>query len=275
MSTPPLPAGYALDQPSGPPPLPAGYQLDSAATPSVPTYNSLKDQYGTNGAGLVFLPKGVSRPPATADNQAQFQQEQTSQLSKAAQMGMGGGGIKTVGAGAVGLVKALPSVERAGEAFKEVSAAAGSHTVPVTNALSDALMQYHQLVETGGSRSLAVSKLLNRLTIPEKGPLTYDEARLFASNISRLSADEAQRLTPVMKRAVGQIAGSLGDAISATAESAGKLEQYQAAMKEYAQAKNLADKLAILKKYAIRGGLAAAGGGLTALAGRAIYEASE
>lgn len=29
MATPPLPAGYALDQPAAPPPLPPGYQLDS------------------------------------------------------------------------------------------------------------------------------------------------------------------------------------------------------------------------------------------------------
>lgn len=37
MSTPPLPAGYALDQPQAMPPLPAGYKLDSANTTSTPT----------------------------------------------------------------------------------------------------------------------------------------------------------------------------------------------------------------------------------------------
>lgn len=219
-------------------------------------------------------PAGMKMGSIPKPNAQDVANRLTKEYVPAMQMAMGGGGIKTVGEGAVGLAKAaIPNVERAGQAFKEVSSVVGQHTVPVTNALSDALMQYHQLVEAGGSRSLAVSKLLNRLTIPGKAPLNYEEARLFASNISRLSADEAQRLTPVMKRAVGQIAGSLNEAISATAQSAGKLEQYQAAMKEYSQAKTLAARMEVLKKYAFRGALAAAGGGMAALAGHAAYEA--
>lgn len=133
----------------------------------------------------------------------------------------------------------LPSTERAGAAFQEVSKVAGNHTVAVTPGLSDALMQYQQLVDAGGSRSLAVSKLLNRLTSPTAAPLTYDEARLFQSNISRLSADEAQRLTPVMKRQVGQIAAELSKTVETTAANAGKLEEFQGAMKQYRQAKQI------------------------------------
>jgi len=196
----------------------------------------------------------------------------TKQYVPAMQMAMGGGGIKTVGEGAVGLAKAvLPSAERAGQAFKEVSAAAGQHTVPITNSLSDALMNYQKLVDAGGSRSMAVSKLLNRVTNPAAAPLTYDEARLFYSNISRLSADEAQRLTPVMKRAVGQIANEFGGAISDTAEQAGKLDQFHGAMKEYAKAmkyKDIAQGLKdVAKNEVVKGvikGLGAGGGAYAA-----------
>ena len=102
--------------------------------------------------------------------------------------------LKSAIRGSQAAIDAIPNAERAGQAFQEVSKVAGSHTVPVTDGLSNSLMKYQQLVDSGGSRSLAVSKLLNRLTDPEKGPLTYDEARLFQSNISRLSADEFNRL---------------------------------------------------------------------------------
>jgi hypothetical protein len=155
----------------------------------------------------------------------------------------------------------FPSATRAGQAFQQVSAAVGSHTVPMTDELSDSLMGYRKLVDAGGSRSMSVEKLLQRVTNPDKGPLTYDEARLFQSNISRLSADEAQRLTPVMKRAVGNIAGNLGDAVSSTAESGGKLEQFQGAMKEYGRAMRLKDAGEFAKDKAFK---AILGGGATA-----------
>lgn len=155
------------------------------------------------------------------------------------------------------LLDKFPSVDRAGEKFQSVSKVAGAHTVNVTPSLSDALFKYQELVDTGGSRSLAVSKLLNRLTNPDKGPLTYDEARLFQSNISRLSADETQRLTPVMKRQVGQIASELNGAVENTAAGAGKLSDFRAAMEEYSKAKTNEARAAALKKWAIKAGAAA------------------
>lgn len=172
---------------------------------------------------------------------------------------------------------ALPSARlaNAGEAFQAVSKVAGKHTVPVTSGLSDSLLQYQQLVDAGGSRSLAVSKLLNRVTDPTKGPLTYDEARLFQSNISRLSADEAQRLTPVMKRQVGQIASELNGAVENTAASTGQLAKFQSAMKEYSAAKTLEARMEVLKKYGIKAGLAALGGGAAAAGAKLAYDVSQ
>lgn len=168
----------------------------------------------------------------------------------------------TVGALAKG-ASLFPSLTRAGQAFQEVSAVAGRHTVPVTNGLSEALSNYQKLVDAGGSRSLAVSKLLNRLTDPSKPPMTYDEARLFYSNISRLSADESQRLTPVMKRAVGQIAGAFNSSIADTAEAAGQLDKFQGAMSEYRKAMTARDVAQqakeIATKAAVSGAIGAGG----------------
>jgi hypothetical protein len=178
------------------------------------------------------------------------------QAALAGDIGGAVGGAAALGSGKV--LEKFPSVERAGQTFQSVSKSANGHTVSVTPELSDALFKYQNLVDSGGSRSLAVSKLLNRLTSPDKGPLTYEEARLFQSNISRLSADETQRLTPVMKRQVGQIAGELNKAVENTTASVGQLDNFRSAMKEYSQAKTNEARMEVLKKWGIKAGAAAA-----------------
>lgn len=145
------------------------------------------------------------------------------------------------------LGKLFASGTRAGENFKQAAAAAKDNPVPITDELSGALSRYQQLVDAGGSRALSVNKLLNRVTSPDKGPLTYGEARDFYSNISRLSADEMQRLTPVMKQQIGAIRAALNNAVQGTANQAGVGPQYSQAMSEFAQAarnKDLATKAA-------------------------------
>jgi hypothetical protein len=169
----------------------------------------------------------------------------------------------------------LPSAQkaRAGQAFQDVSSAVGSHTVPMTDDLSGSLMNYQKLVDTGSSRSATVNRLLQRVTDPSKGPLTYDEARLWQSNVSRLSADESMRLTPQMKRVVGQIANNLSSAVSATAESGGKLEQFQDAMQGYrraSQIQNIHDSvLDALKEHGLKGLIYGAG---TGIGGGVLYK---
>lgn len=134
---------------------------------------------------------------------------------------------------------AIPSTERAGKAFQDVMSAAKNKPVPITDELSGALSRYQELVDRGGSQSLSVRKLMNRITDPNASPITYGEARDFASNISRLSADEYMRLTPQMKQQVGAIRVALNNAVGQAAESAGKGAQYQSAMKEYAKGAQL------------------------------------
>lgn len=160
------------------------------------------------------------------------------------------------------------SEPRAAQNFQQVASVANKVAVPITNDLSKALGDYQSLVDAGGSRSLSVSKLLGRLTDPDKGPLTYEEARKFYSNISRLSADEMGRLTAVMKRQVGTIRAALGDAVQQAAENAGQGQAYSDAMTEYAKAKNLQDFGSTLKsglvnavKYGVPSGIGGAAGG--------------
>lgn len=131
---------------------------------------------------------------------------------------------------------AFPSIERARSNFQDVMGTAKGQPIPITDELSGALSRYQELVDRGGSRSMAVSKLLNRITNPEAPAMTYAEGRDFASNISRLSADEFQRLTPQMKQQVGAVRVALNNAVGQAAEGAGKGAQYQSAMQEYAKA---------------------------------------
>jgi hypothetical protein len=174
------------------------------------------------------------------------------------------------------LIDMVPNAERAGQAFNAVKDVVGEHPVAMTDELSESLMRYRQLVDAGGSRSLAVEKLLQRATNPDKGPLTFNEARDFYSNISRLSADEAQRLTPVMRRQVGQIASDFGDAIANTAEQGGKLNQFQNAMKEYSRAMALRDAKSEAARNALKYGAGAAasalGGGVAGYGIKKVIE---
>lgn len=295
---PPLPPGYSLDAQAvtttlpGPTQEQQSYRQRTAAGPFAPAGGAekamgegrTKGQILSDAARAPALAASVAAPFLTGGASLPIQMA-VGAGSGAAQSALEGGSNKEAavsgalgaalpGAGAlIGRLKSLlPNAERAGQAFQGVNSVVGKHTVAVTPELSNSLMNYQHLVDAGGSRSLAVSKLLNRLTSPSAGPLNYEEARLFSSNISRLSADEMQRLTPVMRRAVGQIANDLNGTISSTAEAGGQLATYQAAMKEYSQAKDMASKIAVLKKYGIRAGLAGLGGGALATGGHLMQE---
>jgi hypothetical protein len=151
------------------------------------------------------------------------------------------------------LTDLIPSAAHAGENFNAVKEAVGSHPIDMTDALSNSTMAVQKLADTGGSMPMVVRKFLTRITNPDAPPLTYDDARLFYSNASRLSADEQQRLTPVVRRAVGQFVSDLGDSIAGVAERGGKLQQFQDAMQEYRNAMRLRDVGENVKNAAIEG----------------------
>lgn len=140
--------------------------------------------------------------------------------------------------GAKAAVNAIPTTAKAGAKFQSVMAAAKNIPIDVKE-VGDAALRIQELAERGGSMPLAVRKILNRMTDPEKAGLVYEESRDFASNISRLSADEMQRLTPVVRREVAHLSAMLNKANAMAAKQAGKADEYASAMKEYASAMRL------------------------------------
>lgn len=161
------------------------------------------------------------------------------------------------------VVDALPSATRAGAKFQGVMSAAKD--VPIDTAgVGNAALRISQLAERGGTMPKAVRDILKRMTDPDKADMTYGEARDFYSNISRLSANEFQRLTPVVKREVINMRLALNGALTKAAGVAGKGEDYTAAMKEYANAARMREFGEMVKKWALPAGA----GGAAALYGR-------
>lgn len=132
--------------------------------------------------------------------------------------------------------------QSASQRFSALDSSIPNNPVAVTNELSSALSRYQQLVERGGSRSLTVSKLLNRVTNPQAGPLSYTEARDFYSNLSRLSSNEFNNLTPKMQAQVGKITQELGKSIQQTTNQAGMGETYSDAMRMRREASSYANR---------------------------------
>lgn len=145
-----------------------------------------------------------------------------------------------VGGATKAAYQAFPRVARASAKFQEVMGAAKN--IPIeTKAVGDAALRIQEMAERGGSMPMAVRKILNRMTDPAKAPMTYEEARDFASNISRLSANEYGRLTPAVAREVSQLRVALNEANAQAAKAAGKMDEYKSAMREYAQAMRIRD----------------------------------
>lgn len=165
---------------------------------------------------------------------------------------------------AVGAVaKALPNAARAGVKFQRVMGAAGD--VPLNLARpGDSALRIMQLAERGGTMPKVVRDLLRRATDPNKGPLLFREGRDFYHNISRLSADEFKRLTPVVKREIVKLRLALNDSLTQAASTVGEGGTYSGAMKEYANAARLHEFADMMKKWALPAGA----GGAAALYGK-------
>lgn len=151
------------------------------------------------------------------------------------------------------LTKALPNKAAAGALFNEAQAAAGKNPIDLSKPGNVAL-EIDRLAQSGGSRPKVISDFLRRTTDPNKGPLTYAEARQFYQNATRLSANEQQRLTPNMNRLIGQFTRALGQAIGDTAEGAGVGPQYQGAMQQYRRAAKFEDFQNMLKAQLLKQG---------------------
>lgn len=172
------------------------------------------------------------------------------------------------------MIDAIPSTVRAGKNFQSVMAAAKD--VPIeTKEIGDIALRIHQLSENGGQLPIAVRKLLNRMTDPNKGALAYGDARDFASNISRLSVNEMKRLTPVVAREVAGLSAALSRANARAAQQVGKFDEYAAAMNEYAKAMRLRNAVDVVVQGAKKGLPYATAAGAGTWLTKKIYDALE
>jgi hypothetical protein len=153
----------------------------------------------------------------------------------------------------------FPSTARAGAKFDSVMSKAGN--VPINySAPGDAALQIQTLAQRGGSMPKVVRDFLTRATDPNKGPMTFSEARDFYSNASRLSADEANRLTPTLKKAVGDFRAALDQALTEAAGTVGQGKTYQGAMNDYRTAMGNRAWLENARKVGAQVGMKAATG---------------
>lgn len=164
-------------------------------------------------------------------------------------------------------VAAVPTRARAGQKFQQVMQAVGDKPVDIART-GDAALRISQLAERGGSMPKAIRDFLRRATDPSKGDITYKEARDFYSNISRLSADEAKRLTPVVRKELGDLRVALDQALAKTAASGGQERVYRAAMREYRIASRTRELAGQLAKW----GAGAVGAGAALKAGQALLD---
>jgi hypothetical protein len=142
------------------------------------------------------------------------------------------------GPGLDAAVTAVPNRAYAAKLFENVMADAKD--VPVSLSKSgDAILRVKELADAGTSMPQSIQKLLNRVTKPGSKPLTYSEARDFYSNITRLSADEAGRLNPIMKKQIGIVTNALKTDIGEAAGRVGQMGNYYAALQDYAKASQL------------------------------------
>jgi len=225
-------------------------------------------KYATIAAPIVA--SGIAAPLATAGGLAggtagsmaggalghamNLNPNQSEMLSDVGGLAGGIGGMKA----AEPIASAFPTRAKAGEVFQSVMKDAKDAPVQLEKS-GDALLRVRELADRGASMPQVANKLLRRVTDPEQGPLTYGEARDFASNLSRLSSGEVQKLTPVMQRQVGQLSHAFNEDVGNAASSVGRGEDYTQAMNDYRHASQLANLGKNLKKLAIPAAMGAGG----------------
>jgi hypothetical protein len=272
-----LPAGFVPDDQQ----TPAGFVPDSAQSQK-PVPITDKSTIGPQpalaprlGLDLLKLPTNPTGSIQDAWNaikgRSSFRTQE--EMGNAEQLGKIGGSEASLLFGGPGTgdmaanvsSNVIPNAEHAGQLFQKAMGAAKDVPIDV-GATGDSALHIQDLAKRGGSMPKVVRDFLARSTDPEKGPMTYQEARDFYSNASRLSADETKRLTPVMRREVGQFTQSLGNSIRDAASKAGVEPEYSGAMKEYSRAMGLRDFGNRVKEGLIDSVPYLAGGGLGAYA---------
>ena len=206
--------------------------------------------------------EGLKPQPTALGNAAQF-------VGMAGSTAAGLMGPTEGASAAEAVSKALPttSTQGASQAFQELKGTIGTHSVAMTDRLANSLADIKDAVDTGSTLPSVINKFVTRIADTDEGPLTYKEARQFYSNVSTLSASEKMATKGNDLRLLQEFKHALGETIGDTADNAGRLQQYQGAMSDFANAKQWQGRADIVKNVAkkavirtIEGGLATAGG---------------
>jgi hypothetical protein len=239
-------------------PAPTGIR-DKISTWSQNVMNDIK--YGTDvtGVGSVLKKMGAhgvysGEPEAVGDYMASLPlgllraTKGGAEITQAGKTWQGtkdvvGGGLQAAqipasfmgGEGVSAAASKIPSAERAGAAMNAVKAAVGSHTIDVGEVGNTAL-RAKQIAEAGGRMPKVINDFLRRATDPAKPPITYEEARDFYTNATKIASGEYTQFSGPMKAQVAEFTRKLGSALNEVAERAGRGEQLQQAMNEYSNA---------------------------------------
>ncbi len=135
------------------------------------------------------------------------------------------------------IVEALPIPTRAkaGRLFEQVMAKAGNEPVRLSNSM-EPLTEAQALMKSGGGSNTPVKDLITRLDKFDEGPLTYQQARRFAPNLSRTSVSDTLGMSNTLQRQVGKVSNAFNEDVAATAERAGMGAEHAKAMQTYERA---------------------------------------
>ena len=150
-------------------------------------------------------------------------------------------------------VKAAMPAAKAAQGFEKLSAVAGHLPVNTTMAAERAMIA-DKMTEYGNQPVKVINDFLSRVTDPKAKPLTYSEARQFYSSATRLTDEEVSNLKPVMRRQLAKFTQALGKSIEDTVDTAGHLETYKDAMKNYKLAMKLRQAASMAGKTALAAG---------------------
>lgn len=209
-------------------------------------------KYGTIAAAIV--PAAVTAPLATAGGVVggTLGAGAGQVIGKATGMSPGATDVlsDTLGlaAGAGGAVGARPLVsaldfnarkQAAGALLQSVAHDANKIPVQLDNSADAAvrLMDWQKKTNLGPT----INKFLNRITNPNQGPLTYEDARDFYQLLGKMSVDETNKLAPSVRRDLTQMVVGLKQDIGSAADTVGRAADYYQGLGDYARAAKLQD----------------------------------
>ena len=143
----------------------------------------------------------------------------------------------------------IPSTEKAAKILGDV--AEHANNVPVQMKQTwPALDEFMKYADSGGTQPKVITDMLARMDDFHKGPMTYEDARRFYTNISRLSDQEMSTLNPNMRRLMGGVKEAFKKDIGDAAGQVNQAANYYKGLKEYAKAAKLEAAAGKMLKWA-------------------------